>query len=248
MMLHDGGKEQETPHFIRYFEATMGMLDSVPLPPETRTYLPIGHRELIETVREGFSSSVGLEPVEESLSLARGGNQMFYVGRYGHCEELGTGLAVGLRNSYDKSLAAGMCCGAKVFVCDNLCFDGDVVVFRKHTKHGMRDVRKLVSEAAELAEDRFYEMVADFDAFREAELSEEEGFALLGRLFYRKVLKVKQFTVASNEWRSPSHDTFDDRSVWSFYNSVTAALKTAGPGNVFQLHSRLHRFVHEEVL
>jgi len=43
------------------------------------------------------------------------------------------GCVLGLRTSYDKSFANGVCIGASVFVCDNLSFQGEVKFERKHT-------------------------------------------------------------------------------------------------------------------
>jgi hypothetical protein len=50
-------------------------------------------------------------------------------------------LMMGIRNSIDKSLSAGVCFGSKVFVCDNLCFSAydtelgeSFLTTRKHTR------------------------------------------------------------------------------------------------------------------
>ncbi len=42
-------------------------------------------------------------------------------------------LAIGIRNSIDKTHSVGLCAGERITVCDNLMFSGDYVVFRKHT-------------------------------------------------------------------------------------------------------------------
>jgi len=42
-------------------------------------------------------------------------------------------LAIGIRNSIDKTHSVGLCAGERITVCDNLMFSGDFVVFRKHT-------------------------------------------------------------------------------------------------------------------
>ena len=48
----------------------------------------------------------------------------------------GVTLAVGVRNSIDKSLPLGFCAGSRVFVCDNLSFRSELMVHRKHTRFG----------------------------------------------------------------------------------------------------------------
>jgi hypothetical protein len=40
----------------------------------------------------------------------------------------GVRLAVGIRNSFDKSFPIGFCCGERVMVCDNLSFGSEVII------------------------------------------------------------------------------------------------------------------------
>lgn len=42
-------------------------------------------------------------------------------------------LSIGIRNSMAKRLAVGVCAGFSTFVCDNLAFSSEIVLFRKHT-------------------------------------------------------------------------------------------------------------------
>ena len=53
-------------------------------------------------------------------------------------EQDGMSLAMGFRNSIDKSMPLGICAGVTVFVCDNLALSGDFIKFRKHTS-GLTD-------------------------------------------------------------------------------------------------------------
>ena len=75
----------------------------------------------------------GLTVEDERYALARDGNQMFGVltCKNGHVADWG--LAIGIRSSYDRSLAVDLVAGARVFVCDNLSFHGESQVSRKHT-------------------------------------------------------------------------------------------------------------------
>jgi hypothetical protein len=43
------------------------------------------------------------------------------------------GHELGFRNGIGKDLTLGFCAGTNVFVCSNLQFSGDFIVFRKHT-------------------------------------------------------------------------------------------------------------------
>src|SRR5207253_306983 len=48
----------------------------------------------------------------------------------------GVSLSVGVRNSLDKSFPLGFAAGSRVRICDNLAFQADLVVAKKHTRNG----------------------------------------------------------------------------------------------------------------
>jgi len=48
-------------------------------------------------------------------------------------------VAIGIRNSYDKSMSSGLVVGSTVIVCDNLMFVGDIKVMREHRGKDMHD-------------------------------------------------------------------------------------------------------------
>ncbi len=65
--------------------------------------------------------------IGENCGLARNGQQLFAVLKF----KKGVGdiaLSLGFRNSYDKSMTVDLCCGASVFVCDNLALHGQIAV------------------------------------------------------------------------------------------------------------------------
>ena len=66
-------------------------------------------------------------------------------------EDAGIRLALGVRNSHDKTFALGLTVGYRVFVCDNLAFHGDfMAVSRKHSKK--MDVQEVIALGVDRAE------------------------------------------------------------------------------------------------
>jgi hypothetical protein len=65
--------------------------------------------------------------VNEAHGLTKDGNRYFGLIQVanGHNAD-DFGLVIGLRNSHDKMIPAGLVLGASVFVCDNLSFSGEV--------------------------------------------------------------------------------------------------------------------------
>lgn len=53
---------------------------------------------------------------------------------------------IGMRNSNDMKFPAGLVIGIAPFVCDNLCFSGEVEVKRKHTTNIKRDLPILMTD------------------------------------------------------------------------------------------------------
>src|SRR5690349_7315936 len=87
--------------------ATADDLAGVPVPAETASYLPVSYGRFIEEVKLHVPR-FGLTIQREEYALAREGGQMFGVltCTNGHGAS-DYSLALGLRNSYDRSLSVG---------------------------------------------------------------------------------------------------------------------------------------------
>src|SRR5947209_3472111 len=97
---------------------TREQLDSIETPPATETWFPLSHGYVLDTVKDSLRSA-GFEVRNTQLAVTRHGSRFF--GTLDLTAPLGPGinLAVGLRNSLDKSLPIGFAAGSKCFVCDN---------------------------------------------------------------------------------------------------------------------------------
>ena len=86
---------------------------------------------------------------------------------------------IGLRNSHDKVISAGVACGSGVFVCDNLCFSGEVKLARKHTANILTDLPHLVRGIVENVLGVQVPLQAGATAIQTTDLIELMGFAIL---------------------------------------------------------------------
>jgi len=215
-------------------------LAAVPIPEKTRSYCPVPNIELVDFVRSRVTDFLGLEIESEAYGLSRKDQQMFGVmrvdtGRKDH------GLSIGLRNSYDKSLLAGLATGAGIFVCDNLCFSGDSgTYFRKHTTNVWRDIRLNVDKALRDAGLHYERMTFDLDAMKTIPLSGDQGYELIGRALGHSILMPQQATVAMRDWDEPRHEEFAPRNLHSLYNCFTEGLKKGPAGTSLDRHSAAH--------
>jgi len=221
-------------------EATINDLAAIPLPKETRTYKPVAHHELA-TMLGAIASDLlpEFELVNTQFGLARDGQQLFGV----HTLKNGSsamGLSIGFRNSYNKSLSVGIAVGSTVFVCDNLCLHGDVTVLKKHTLNVVASIESLALSAIYKSRSAFNQIQTDAEVMKDIPLSDEDAYRTIGLLYGNGIITPRQIPVVKNEWLKPSHDAFEERNLWSFYNSVTESLKSSPPQSIMERHLNLH--------
>jgi hypothetical protein len=216
-------------------------LRTIPLPKETRTYKPVSHYDLAVNLGEVSGGLLrGYQLDKAQYGLAREGNQMFGIHTYRNGISSSMGLSIGFRNSYDKSMSVGIAIGASVFVCDNLALTGEIAIMRKHTANVWNDLEELTITTIYRSQHNFSKIVEDAETMAERYLSNDNAFRLLGLLYGNDVISPRQIPVVKREWLNPSHDEFEDRNVWSFYNACTEALKSTPPNKIMEKHISLH--------
>jgi hypothetical protein len=209
--------------------ATKADLAAVPVPPETESYVPVPYPRFVEEV-ELHIPRFNLTIVKEEFALAKEGNRMFGILT---CLAPGEGkdyaLAIGLRNSLDRTLSVGLCCGHKTFVCDNLAFSGEVSASRKHTINVFRDLPDMIYGMLSKVSTMRERMDDEIAAMKSRQISEMEAHHLMIASLERGVLPASGIPPLLAEWRSPSHDEFRTRTAWSLFNCFTALLKSHSP-------------------
>ncbi len=235
MILHCGGKA-----------VTREMVEAVPPPSRTESYNPVHYGDAIDLMHIE-AARLGMQIRSESYGLNKEGDQLFALLTLdsGNPEH---GLSIGLRQSYNKTLALGVAVGAKVFVCDNLCFSGSAFkVVRKNTVNVWPDFRNLLRAQITEALPTYHSLEADFGAMKETPVSLNRGYSVLGVMLGQELLTPQQASVAFGDWREPRHAEFGERNVWGLYNSVTEGLKKGGAGRVLDRHAAAHDFIVESV-
>jgi hypothetical protein len=224
--------------------ATLEEVLDVTTPEPTDTHFPIPHNTLIDSV-VGNLEGIGLTVKDADYGLwGDDGEMMFAVmslqnGNSGMAQD-DYETILGLRNAHNKRFSAGLACGSRVFVCDNLAMSGDVVVFRKHTKFIMRDLDRLLFEAlgrlheAKIAQDL---RIANYKA---TPLTDSAAHDVLIRSVDAQVMANATIAKVLKEWREPTFEDFDPRTAWSLFNSFTQVLKEGNPLDLTRKTTRLH--------
>jgi hypothetical protein len=236
LMLHCGG-----------WKATQADLDSVPVPEETESYFPVPYGRFVEEIKLHVPR-FGLRLQDESFALAREGKQMFGVltctnGR----PEGGYALAVGLRNSYDRSLSVGLVAGTRVFCCDNLAFTGEVAMARRHTTNVFRDLPDLVYRMLSRVKRLEERQEAEIGAMKRRELGPRDADHLLVEGVRRHVVPASHLPQVMRAWEKPRYPEFAPRTAWSLLNAFTEVTKSRSPRAQIEGTLRLIRMFREKL-
>jgi len=187
----------------------------------TRTFRPVHHQLVIEAVRTGINA-VGLEIVKTEYVLAgKDGMRMFGVW------DLDSGndelcWSIGIRNSMDKSMALGICAGTRVFVCENLAFDGEFVALRKHTKGLTLDELEFMAyRAIRCLVGRLTKFQAWHEGLKAYELRDADAKILLVELINQNVIPASWFPRFYDLYFSAAYDN----TLWTFHEMATNLLR-----------------------
>ena len=196
---------------------------------------PIPHIELIERVETSLRS-YGLNIMQEQFGALKDGSRFFGLLEInGQHTEHDYTTVIGLRGSHDQSIAAGIVAGSGVFVCDNLCFSGEVKIGTKHTTFIMDRLPELVDQAVN-GVGRLIEMQHDrFGAYKKATLSRRVGDAAITEMVRRGALPGSKVAHVIDQWDEPDHPEFseDGFTAWRLHNAVTDAYKPTEGGNTY---------------
>ena len=209
------------------WEATRADLAAIPVPESTESYHPVPYGRFIEEV-ELHVPRFGLAVRSSQFALAREGGQMFGVLTCGNgTPDRDYALCIGLRNSYDRSLAVGLTLGSRVFCCDNLAFSGEVTMHRKHTVNVFRDlpdlIYRMLSQVAAMRERTDGEIAA----MKVRELPPAQAHHLMVEAVKADVLPASRLPKVIEAWEEPRHPEFVPRTAWSLFNAFTEVAKTS---------------------
>ena len=214
----------------------------VPVVPFTKTFHPVHHKQVIDAVRTGISLT-GMEVVKSQYVLARDGMQMFGVwdlnaGNSDLCWSLG------IRNSMDKSLALGITAGTKVFVCDNLAFDGEYLTFRKHTSGLDNDeLEFLAYKSMKNMVPRLVSFQKWHEGLRNYELTEQDAKILLVEILTDCVFPASKF----NSFKDLYFGGVYEPTLWGFHEAATDVLRGSNLLSLPKKNKALNNILNQHI-
>lgn len=210
LMLHAGATE------VAYDD-----LRAVATPRRTASHVPVAHHEIVELMRYSLGF-YGHEIIEEHHAVTEDGARYFgllslrsFDGEYTD--------TLGLRNSHDKKFPIGIAFGSRVFVCDNLAFQADHVIRRKHTANAKRELPGLIAEVVEPLNVERQEQAQRFARYRETALTDEMADHAILSLYRSGVINIQRVPDVLEQWQTPAHD-WGDKTPWRLFNAATFSL------------------------
>jgi len=202
---------------------TREQLALVKTPVATRSFKPVPHIELINTLEHVLRLN-HITIRKEQFALRRDGSTLFGVLSLAY-EDTADGMAaLGLRTANNRTMSIQLCAGLSVFVCDNMVFRGDLIALnRKHTS-GL-DLRTEIQQAVMRFQNHFGRLTAEITTLKDRRLSDTAAKAIIHDVFARGILPLRLLPEASHLYFEPFVDEFRPRNAWSLHNAFTAAAK-----------------------
>ena len=203
---------------------TMDELVEIPAPEPTKSWFPIPHYRVLDSVQCALHEA-GFAVRRMDLGVSENGHKFFGVIDLASTIIEGVSLAVGVRNSTDKSLPAGIAAGERVLVCDNLAFAATIVIMRKHTRRILDELDdRIISGISKLA--AFQQAsAARIRRLQEMPVNDAQAHDLLIRAVDQNCIGLRELPKVLQEWRQPSHEAFQPRTAWSLHNAFTEIAK-----------------------
>ena len=221
---------------------TREQLQIVPTPEGTSTHHPLAHHTIVEALLEALEFR-HISVVRDEYAVSEDGMKMFGVLDLETAFE-GCRFSIGIRNSNDKSMRLAMTVGYRVFVCDNMAFQGDFSpVLAKHTKNF--SLIDSISVGVDRMQRNFEPMRQQVNAWKHILLSNEATKLIIYRAFVEGELEAPKHLArrVHDLYFNPQFEEFAPPTRWSLANAFTSAFKELDPIPQFKATAKLGPFL-----
>jgi uncharacterized protein DUF932 len=202
---------------------TRAELQALATPEPTSTFKPIPHFELMDML-DRVLNQADMHITEERFAVRRDGSVLFAVLQLAYGETEDGIAALGLRTGNNKTMSLQICAGLSVFVCDNMCFRGDLIALkRKHTS-GL-NLREELTLAVLRFKDHFAHLTQEVTTLKSQTLADIDAKALIHDVFADGLMPLRFLPDVSRSYFEPTVKEFEARNAWSLHNALTGVAK-----------------------
>jgi hypothetical protein len=217
---------------------------AAPEPAFTKTWRPYSHGAVLDCLAAA-TKEMKFDVVRKDYSITKNQARMFGVWEIGNKADDELSFAIGFRNSIDKHFAVGLCAGERVFVCDNLIFDSEFILFRKHSGQLSRDELQLTAiEAMKTVTNRFELLKNWHGKLKEVGIDHKEAALLTVAAMRKELIPPSNYP--------KFHDLFFDKStkytptLHGWHGAVTELYKDQSLLTVQYKNAELNKFIRHE--
>jgi hypothetical protein len=202
---------------------TREQLAALPPVEGTKTFKPVAHIELVETLEKVLADR-DIKIEREQFATGLGGIKLFGTLDL-NVKGVGASCAsLGVRTANDRSMSIQMIAGMRIFVCDNLAFNGELVcINRKHTSK--LDLFEELELAVSKYERHFRKLKKEVSRLTRRKLTDPQAKAMIYDVFSAEIMPTRLFRIVGQEYFQPRHKEFEPRTAWSLHNALTEVAK-----------------------
>jgi len=217
-------------------------LKLVAAPDGTRTFKPIPHYEIVDALVEALGFRY-INVVRDEYAVSPDGMRMFGVldleSGFDGCR-----FAIVIRNVNDRTLRLSLTTGVRVFVCDNLSFQGEFTpVLAKHSKNF--SIVESLAIGVDRIQRNFDPLRRQVETWRSSQITDDQAKLVIYHAFIEDRLDLPRHLARDvhKNYFEPTHEEFAPRTMWSLSNAFTSALKSLDPIPFFRATAKLGTFL-----
>lgn len=224
----EGGK------MVHSLMVTPEQLINIPTPEPTRTWRPVPHYDVVQATTkmildQGWQFVDPEHPYElcltETYTKLFGVTKILIPGYSDIDKEIA--LALGFRNSHDKTLSLTFAAGAHVWLCSNLCITADFRVRRSHTVH--ISVEEVLKRVLDMVPGAAKTLIGWIGNLRSMPIARDTGVSILAEAVQTKALALTDFMPARDAFLTAYEDNNPQihygTTYWAVYQAITSQYK-----------------------
>lgn len=206
---------------------------SAKVPTTTRTYKPVSHAFVINTVRSEITNA-GYIITGEEFKVSNDGKVALGSFKINYDTDADIELTATFRNTYTKQqafkfmLTASIKGGGSMFMKDTKTYDSTIL------QEGV--IRKVLKESSDL----YTNMCLEKDTLKKMKMETSQTFIIMGKLFMEyNILTTMQLNMIRTALRSLNSTNVEN--AWEIYKCFSEALQEAHPTEFIEMSVKMHQ-------
>jgi len=223
------------------------LVRAIEAPPFTKTWRPYSHADVIDAIGSACSK-LNIEPANKKYSLSRDGDSMFAVWQLNNTGNEEMDFSIGFRNSINKMFAIGICAGKVVFVCSNMMFESDFILFRKHSGNLEHyEIEYLAVETLKQVTDRFTSLNEWHQSLRNVELAASQASLITIAAMRNRIFSTSSYNKFHELYFGNGKKPKYEPTLYGWHGAATEVVRDLSLISVHDRNVLLNRFIRHEV-